>query len=71
MGSLPSLGGKAAHLVSYLATIILNPVSERERQQHHPSHLPVNGPLPPPLFNMQVERFARIYRSYVFEQLID
>jgi hypothetical protein len=57
--------------VSYLATIILNPVSERERQQHDPSHLPVNGPLPPPLFNMQVERFARIYRSYVFEQLID
>jgi hypothetical protein len=38
MGYLPSLGGKAAHLVSDLATVILNPVSER--QHHHPSHLP-------------------------------
>jgi hypothetical protein len=41
MGYLPSLGGKAAHLVSDLATVILNPVSER--QHHHPSHLPVSG----------------------------
>ncbi|TVU12010.1 hypothetical protein EJB05_45628 [Eragrostis curvula] len=43
MGYLPALGGKAAHLVSDLATVILNPVSERERQHHHhhhPSHLP-------------------------------
>ncbi|RLN07495.1 hypothetical protein C2845_PM11G26590 [Panicum miliaceum] len=40
MGYLPALGGKAAHLVSYFATVILNPVSERERQRHHPSHLP-------------------------------
>ncbi|KXG19622.1 nuclear receptor coactivator 7-like isoform X1 [Sorghum bicolor] len=40
MGYLPALGGKAAHLVSDLATVILNPVSERERQRHHPSHLP-------------------------------
>ncbi|BAF19089.1 uncharacterized protein [Oryza sativa Japonica Group] len=39
MGYLPSLGGKAAHLVSDLATVILNPVSERESQRH-PSHLP-------------------------------
>ncbi|XP_062228477.1 uncharacterized protein LOC133926518 [Phragmites australis] len=39
MGYLPALGGKAAHLVSDLATIILNPVSERERHWHHPSHL--------------------------------
>uniref|UniRef100_A0A0D9WNE4 TLDc domain-containing protein n=1 Tax=Leersia perrieri TaxID=77586 RepID=A0A0D9WNE4_9ORYZ len=39
MGYLPSLGGKAAHLVSDLATVILNPVSERETQRH-PSHLP-------------------------------
>jgi len=40
MGYLPALGGKAAHLVSDLATVILNPVSERERQRHHASHLP-------------------------------
>ncbi|KAL6605933.1 hypothetical protein ACP70R_041586 [Stipagrostis hirtigluma subsp. patula] len=40
MGYLPALGGKAAHLVSDLATVILNPVSERERQRHHQSHLP-------------------------------
>ncbi|KAK3131991.1 hypothetical protein QOZ80_6AG0514290 [Eleusine coracana subsp. coracana] len=40
MGYLPSLGGKAAHLVSDLATVILNPVSERERQHRHPAHLP-------------------------------
>ncbi|WVZ81919.1 hypothetical protein U9M48_029245 [Paspalum notatum var. saurae] len=40
MGYLPALGGKAAHLVSDLATVILNPVSERERQRHHPCHLP-------------------------------
>jgi hypothetical protein len=40
MGYLPALGGKAAHLVSDLATVILNPVSERERQRHHPAHLP-------------------------------
>ncbi|KAF0902708.1 hypothetical protein E2562_019059 [Oryza meyeriana var. granulata] len=39
MGYLPSLGGKAAHLVSDLATVILNPVSERESQRH-PSDLP-------------------------------
>nr|CAB3467523.1 unnamed protein product [Digitaria exilis] len=49
MGYLPALGGKAAHLVSDLATVILNPVSEREQQRHHPSHLPegteVNGTL--------------------------
>lgn len=43
MGYLPALGGKAAHLVSDLATVILNPVSERERQRHHPSHLPVSS----------------------------
>ena len=42
MGYLPALGGKAAHLVSDLATVILNPVSERER--HHSSHLPVSAP---------------------------
>jgi hypothetical protein len=46
MGYLPALGGKAAHLVSDLATVILNPVSERERQRHHPSHLPVSSSLP-------------------------
>ncbi|AQL01030.1 TLD-domain containing nucleolar protein [Zea mays] len=40
MGYLPALGGKAAHLVNDLATVILNPVSERERQPHHPTHLP-------------------------------
>ncbi|XP_062233330.1 uncharacterized protein LOC133930653 [Phragmites australis] len=40
MGYLPALGGKAAHLVSDLAAVILNPVSERERQRHHPSYLP-------------------------------
>uniref|UniRef100_A0ACD6AP47 Uncharacterized protein n=1 Tax=Avena sativa TaxID=4498 RepID=A0ACD6AP47_AVESA len=34
MGYLPSLGGKAAHLVSDLATVILNPVSEREPSSH-------------------------------------
>lgn len=39
MGYLPALGGKAAHLVSDLATVILNPVSGRERE---PSHLPVS-----------------------------
>ena len=56
MGYLPALGGKAAHLVSDLATVILNPVSERERQRHHPSHLPVSSscatsffPFPPHL----------------------
>ncbi|KAG8076311.1 hypothetical protein GUJ93_ZPchr0006g43614 [Zizania palustris] len=39
-GYLPSsLGGKAVHLVSDLATVILNPISERESQRH-PSHLP-------------------------------
>jgi hypothetical protein len=43
MGYLPSRGRKAAHLVSDLATIILNPVFERERQHHHPSHLSVSG----------------------------
>jgi hypothetical protein len=43
MGYLPSQGRKAAHLVSDLATIILNPVFERERQHHHPSHLLVSG----------------------------
>ncbi|KQK18921.1 hypothetical protein BRADI_1g45500v3 [Brachypodium distachyon] len=32
MGYLPSLGGKAAHLVSDLATVILNPVSGHERE---------------------------------------
>ncbi|WVZ73622.1 hypothetical protein U9M48_021907 [Paspalum notatum var. saurae] len=36
MGYLPSLGSKAAHFVSDLTTVILNPVSERET-----SHLPV------------------------------
>ncbi|KAM0849087.1 hypothetical protein ACQ4PT_053950 [Festuca glaucescens] len=36
MGYLPSLGGKAAHLVSDLATVILNPVSEREPSSHLP-----------------------------------
>jgi hypothetical protein len=41
MGYLPSLGGKAAHLVSDLATVILNPVSEREPSSHH---LPVSTP---------------------------
>jgi hypothetical protein len=41
MGYLPSLGGKAAHLVSDLATVILNPVSEREPS----SHLPVSNPI--------------------------
>ncbi|PNT69608.1 hypothetical protein BRADI_3g58800v3 [Brachypodium distachyon] len=35
MGYLPSLGSKAAHFVSDLTTVILNPVSERE-----PPHLP-------------------------------
>ncbi|GJM86884.1 hypothetical protein PR202_ga02783 [Eleusine coracana subsp. coracana] len=35
MGYLPSLGSKAAHFVSDLTTVILNPVSERET-----SHLP-------------------------------
>jgi len=56
MGYLPALGGKAAHLVSDLATVILNPVSERERQRHRPSHLPVSSscatsffPFPPHL----------------------
>ncbi|XP_048541261.1 oxidation resistance protein 1-like [Triticum urartu] len=38
MGYLPSLGGKAAHLVSDLATVILNPVSGHERERS--SHLP-------------------------------
>jgi len=37
MGYLPSLGSKAAHFVSDLTTVILNPVSERERET---SHLP-------------------------------
>uniref|UniRef100_A0ACD5VDD4 Uncharacterized protein n=2 Tax=Avena sativa TaxID=4498 RepID=A0ACD5VDD4_AVESA len=36
MGYLPSLGGKAAHLVSDLATVILNPVSEREPSSYLP-----------------------------------
>jgi len=46
MGYLPSLGSKAAHFVSDLTTVILNPVSERES-----SHLPVRPriPLPSPL----------------------
>ncbi|XP_062221975.1 uncharacterized protein LOC133921205 [Phragmites australis] len=35
MGYLPSLGSKAAHFVSDLTTVILNPISERET-----SHLP-------------------------------
>ena len=30
MGYLPSLSSKAAHFVSDLTTVILNPVSERE-----------------------------------------
>ena len=48
MGYLPSLGSKAAHFVSDLTTVILNPVSERERET---SHLPVRPriPLPSPL----------------------
>jgi len=37
MGYLPSLGSKAAHFVSDLTTVILNPVSERESET---SHLP-------------------------------
>ena len=44
MGYLPSLGSKAAHFVSDLTTVILNPVSEREPS----SHLPVRPQIPPP-----------------------
>jgi hypothetical protein len=44
MGYLPSLGSKAAHFVSDLTTVILNPVSERET-----SHLLVKPPDPPSL----------------------
>jgi hypothetical protein len=36
MGYLPSLGSKAAHFVSDLTTVILNPVSEREPSSHLP-----------------------------------
>ena len=53
MGYLPSLGSKAAHFVSDLTTVILNPVSERESET---SHLPVRPriPLPcPPLSLVQ------------------
>ncbi|CAM0944098.1 unnamed protein product [Alopecurus aequalis] len=35
MGYLPSLGSKAAHFVSDLTTVILNPVSEREPSSPH------------------------------------
>nr|CAB3448075.1 unnamed protein product [Digitaria exilis]CAB3504528.1 unnamed protein product [Digitaria exilis] len=44
MGYLPSLGTKAAHFVSDLTTVILNPVSERET-----SHLPVSHRIPAPV----------------------
>jgi hypothetical protein len=43
MGYLPALGSKAAHFVSDLTTVILNPVSERET-----SHLPVRHRIPLP-----------------------
>jgi hypothetical protein len=43
MGYLPSLSSKAAHFVSDLTTVILNPVSERET-----SHLPVRHRIPAP-----------------------
>ena len=62
MGYLPALGGKAAHLVSDLATVILNPVSERERQRHHASHLPVSSSCAassfPPSFAPKADRSA-------------